>query len=104
MACDIAIYLHHLPEISGAEIKQTEGHLVQSGKKEKKRKKKKKEKKYDSYGKPANLTAALLWPSTAIRFLTRDKRKNRTPTTLPSKSTARVSLEEKITYIWQVYY
>lgn len=42
MACDIAIYLHHLPEISGAEIKQTEGHLVQSGKKEKKGKRKRK--------------------------------------------------------------
>lgn len=41
----------------------------------------------DSYGKPANLTPALLWPSTAIRFQTRDKRKNRAPTTFPSKST-----------------
>lgn len=41
----------------------------------------------DSYGKPANLTPALLWPSAAIRFQTRDKRKNRAPTTFPSKST-----------------
>lgn len=40
----------------------------------------------DSYWKPANLTPALLWPSTAIRFQTRDKRKNRAPATLPSNS------------------
>lgn len=41
----------------------------------------------DSYGKPAKLTPALLWPSTAIRFQKRDKRRNRASTTLPSKST-----------------
>lgn len=52
-----------------------------------KEKERKKKKKYDSYEKPANLTPALLWPSTAIRFQTRDKWKNRAPTTLPSKST-----------------
>lgn len=78
MSCDIAIYLHHLPEISRAEMQQTEGHLVQS-------EKEKRRNTTDSYEKPANLTPALLWPSTAIRFQTRDKRKTRAPTTLPSK-------------------
>lgn len=38
----------------------------------------------DGYGKPANLTPVLLWSSTANRFQIRDK-KNRAPTTLPSK-------------------
>lgn len=65
----------------GRNVK-TEGHLVQS----RKEKKKKKERSMtDGYGKPENLTPVLLWSSTANRFQTRDKRKNRAPTTLPSK-------------------
>lgn len=51
-------------------------------------KEKKKKNMTDSYGKPANLTPALLWSSTAIRFQKKKKeRRNRVPTTLSSKST-----------------
>ena len=54
---------------------------------EKEKKERKKRNMTDSYGKPANPTPTLLWPSTAIRFQIINKRKHRASTILPSKST-----------------
>lgn len=59
----------------------------------------------DSYGKPANLTPALLWSSTAIRFQKKKKRGEIEfqPHFLQSQH-ARFPLKEKNACIWQMYY